>query len=100
EKAEPECETRAIGPAGSSAASTYPIARTPRAGFTSPMQPPPQTAIPASPAGQRELLLQRAVGHAEQDQVDRVVQVGERGDAGPAVDLGVARVDQVELRVR
>jgi hypothetical protein len=51
----------------------------------------------AAPGGQRQLLLQRGVGHGEQDQVDRAVEVGQRRDAPPPGDLGVLRVDQVDL---
>ena len=51
----------------------------------------------AAPGGQRQLLLQRGVGHGEQDQVDRAVQVGQRRNAPPPGELGVPGVDQVDL---
>jgi hypothetical protein len=47
--------------------------------------------------GQRDLLVQRHIRHAEQDQVDRLLDVGQRRDAGPALDHGVVGVDQVHV---
>ncbi len=47
---------------------------------------------------QDQLILQRGVGHREQDQVDRFGHLGQARQAGHAADVGVARVDQVGAR--
>ena len=47
-----------------------------------------------------ELLLERGVRNSQQHQVDRIGQIGERRDASAAADLGVSRVDQLDLRCR
>jgi hypothetical protein len=52
----------------------------------------------AAAGGQAELLLQRGVRDAEQHQVDRVRQVGERRMTGPPADLPVPGIDQVDVR--
>ncbi len=50
----------------------------------------------AGPRCQRQLLLQRGIGHAEQRQVNRLGQVSQRRVASPAADGGVARVHRVD----
>ena len=50
EKTEPECVTSAMGPAGIGSRSRKPIARTPVATLTKPMQPPPQISRPSAAA--------------------------------------------------
>ena len=57
-----------------------------------------RTVAPVSRQGQ--LLLHGRIRDAQQDQVHRPGQVGEGGVAGPARDLFVTRVDQIDLRPR
>ncbi len=52
----------------------------------------------AAAGGQAELLLKRGVGDAEQYQVGRPGQVGERRVAVPLADLPVPGIDQVDVR--
>ena len=60
---------------------------------------PKMTAEPVAPRrASGQLLLQRGVGHGQQDQVDRLGQVGQRRAAAGAADVGVPRVDQVGAR--
>jgi hypothetical protein len=100
ENAEPEWVTRLTPPSGNGSGSRYPIARTPSALFTKPMQPAPHNAIPASVAiavsvsrrpcadeqhrrpctrGGRggQLVGQHGVRNAEQYHVDGLVEVGQ-----------------------
>ena len=48
--------------------------------------------------GQDQLILQRGVGHREQDQIHGFGHLGQVRQAGHAADLGVAGVDQVGAR--